>query len=57
MNHCHSPRQFGCSRCNVVFAKLCYHHIPWFNLKRVNKDSMMQKEPADDLPYNTGQHE
>lgn len=41
----------------MLFAKLCYHHIPWFNLKRVNKASMMQIELPDDLSCNAGQHE
>lgn len=27
----------------------CYHHIPWFNLRRVNKASMMQIKLPDDL--------
>lgn len=35
----------------------CYHHIPWFNLRRVNKASMMQIKLPDDLSYNAGQHE
>lgn len=35
----------------------CYPHIPWFNLRCVNKASMMQIKLPDDLSYNAGQHE
>lgn len=35
----------------------CYHHIPWFNLRRVNKASMTRIKPPDDLSYNAGPRE